>query len=71
MKYHLFIVDSFIDGNKRISFFATDVFLRMNGYFIDCETESAHQFFIKNLENNSFQFKNILKWLEKNTYPTK
>lgn len=62
---------SFIDGNKRISFFATDIFLRMNGYFIDCETENAHQFYIKNLENNSFQFKSILKWLEKNIRPLK
>ena len=63
----LAINHSFIDGNKRISFFATDVFLRMNGYFIDCETENAHQFYIKNLENNSFEFKTILKWLEENT----
>ena len=62
---------SFIDGNKRISFFATDVFLRMNGYFIDCETENAHQFYIENLENNSFQFESILKWLEKNIRPLK
>ncbi|MDA3861642.1 MAG: type II toxin-antitoxin system death-on-curing family toxin [Melioribacteraceae bacterium] len=60
---------SFIDGNKRISFFATDVFLRMNGYFIDCETENAHQFYIENLENNSFRFENILQWLKKNTRP--
>ena len=56
----------FIDGNKRISFFATDVFLRMNGYFINCEAEDAHRFYIENLEHNSFLFKNILKWLEKN-----
>ena len=56
----------FIDGNKRISFFATDVFLRMNGYYIDCKTEDAHNFYIKNLENNSFQLKIVLKWLEKN-----
>ncbi len=60
---------SFIDGNKRISFFATDIFLRMNGYFIDCKTENAYQFYIKNLENNSFQFKSILEWLEKNIRP--
>ena len=63
----LAINHSFIDGNKRISFFATDVFLRMNGYFIDCETKNAHQFYTKNLENNSFKFKTILKWLEENT----
>ena len=56
----------FIDGNKRISFFATDIFLRLNGYFIDCETTNAHQFYIKNLEGNSFRFKVILNWLENN-----
>jgi death-on-curing protein len=57
---------SFIDGNKRISFFATDVFLRMNGYFIDCETKDAYKFYIENLENNSFHFENILNWLKEN-----
>lgn len=58
---------SFIDGNKRISFFATDVFLRTNGYYIDCETEKAYKFFIENLEKNTFRFKNILKWLKENS----
>ncbi len=57
---------SFIDGNKRISFFATDVFLRMNGYFIDCETKDTYNLYIENLENNSFNFENILNWLKEN-----
>jgi len=57
---------SFVDGNKRISFFATDVFLRMNGYYIDCETEEAYKFFIENLEKNTFRFNNILNWLKEN-----
>lgn len=58
---------SFVDGNKRISFFATDVFLRINGYYIDCETEEAYKFFIENLEKNTFCFNNILKWLKENS----
>jgi death on curing protein len=58
---------SFVDGNKRISFFATDVFLRMNGYYIDCETEEAYKFFIENLEKNTFRFNNILNWLKGNS----
>jgi len=58
---------SFVDGNKRISFFATDVFLRMNGYYIDCETEEAYKFFIENLEKNTFRFSNILNWLKENS----
>ncbi|MDR3627530.1 MAG: type II toxin-antitoxin system death-on-curing family toxin [Ignavibacteriaceae bacterium] len=55
---------SFIDGNKRISFFAADVFLRMNGYFIDCDSESTYHFYIKNLESNMFRFEIIKSWLE-------
>lgn len=58
---------SFVDGNKRIAFFATDIFLRMNGYYINCETEEAYKFFIENLEKNTFRFKNILNWLKENS----
>ena len=58
---------SFVDGNKRIAFFATDIFLRMNGYYIDCETEEAYKFFIENLEKNTFRFKKILNWLKENS----
>ncbi len=54
----------FIDGNKRISFFATDVFLRMNGYYISCESEEANQFFIKNLKDKTFRFELIKSWLK-------
>lgn len=55
---------SFIDGNKRISFFATDIFLRMNGYYISCESEEAKHFFINNLEGNTFRFEIIKAWLK-------
>jgi len=48
---------SFIDGNKRISFFAADIFLRMNGYFISCESEEANQLFIKTLKTINFVLK--------------
>ena len=27
----------FIDGNKRVAFFATDVFLRLNGWYIEVD----------------------------------
>jgi len=58
---------SFIDGNKRIAFFATDIFLRMNGYSISCESEEAGHFFIKNLEDNTFCFEVIKSWLKLKT----
>ena len=56
---------AFIDGNKRISFFATDVFLRMNGYFISCESEEANLFYTENLEENTFRFEIIKSWLKR------
>jgi death-on-curing protein len=55
----------FIDGNKRVSFFVTDVFLRLNGYYIGCENQSAHNFFMGLFESNKFRFKYLLPWLKK------
>ena len=43
-----------MDGNKRVAFFATDTFLRMNGHFIDCENEEAYGFFMQLFEMGSF-----------------
>lgn len=34
----------FVDGNKRLAFFATDTFLRMNGYRMAVEPEMAQSF---------------------------
>ena len=55
---------SFVDGNKRISFFATDIFLRMNGYYISCSSGEGYNFFIKNLEQNTFNFDTVKFWLK-------
>ena len=30
----------FLDGNKRVAFFATDVFLRINGCYLDVKAEA-------------------------------
>ena len=54
----------FIDGNKRVAFFATEAFLRASGYFIDCDDEDAYQFFMCLFETHSFRFAEILEWLE-------
>ena len=53
----------FVDGNKRIAFFATDIFLRMNGYSISCDSEEGNLFFVKNLGEGKFRFNNIKSWL--------
>jgi death on curing protein len=36
----------FVDGNKRVAFFVTDTFLRLNGHFVDCDGDAAHADFM-------------------------
>ena len=59
----------FIDGNKRVAFFVTDDFLRMNGYYMECDSEAAYVFFMGLYESNSFRFANLLSWLEEHVKP--
>ena len=54
----------FLDGNKRIAFFCTDTFLRMNGQFIDCDSDEAYAFFMQLFETGSFRFTQLHAWLE-------
>lgn len=55
----------FVDGNKRVAFFATDVFLRLNGYQIQCDNLIAYDFLINLFESNKFNFNNLLPWMRK------
>jgi len=54
----------FVDGNKRIAFAVADTFLRINGYFIDCDNREAYDFFINLFETNRFNFANLTPWLK-------
>ena len=60
----------FIDGNKRIAFFSADVFLRMNGYNIDCDNDEAHQHFINLFHERRFCIDELAKWIKKNVKKT-
>jgi death-on-curing protein len=53
----------FIDGNKRVAFFATDVFLRLNGYMLKVDAVEAHGFLIRLLENSRCTFEELLPWI--------
>jgi len=55
----------FIDGNKRVAFFTTDTFLRMNGYFINCADEDAYSFFQTLFDSNTFDYEHLIVWLRK------
>ena len=54
----------FIDGNKRAAFFVTDAFLRMNGAYINCDSEETYLYFMKLFEKKRFCFPELLQWLQ-------
>jgi death-on-curing protein len=55
----------FVDGNKRVAFFATDVFLRLNGWKLRVDADKAHRFLIGLLENDTCDFDHILPWIRR------
>jgi death-on-curing protein len=55
----------FVDGNKRVAFFATDVFLRLNGFRLKVNAKRAHRFLIGLLENHRCTYDNLLPWIRK------
>lgn len=57
----------FVDGNKRVAFAATDVFLRINGYRITQDAETIYHQMIEWFEKGIFEFAHIEQWLRKNT----
>jgi death-on-curing protein len=59
----------FIDGNKRIAFTATDVFLRRNGYFIEVAAADGHAFIDGSIERHEINFANILDWIREHRKP--
>ena len=59
----------FVDGNKRVAYFVTDTFLRMNGYYINCDNDEAYAFFKRMFGASSFRFTNLNTWLEDKVEP--
>jgi len=54
---------AFIGGNKRIAFFATDVFLRLNGWKLEIDADEAHARIIGMLEQGRCDFAHLLSWI--------
>ena len=59
----------FVDGNKRIALAVADTFLRMNGYYIDCESQEAYDYFMGLFDTNTFRFAELAAWLSENVKP--
>lgn len=59
----------FIDGNKRIAFFSVDVFLRINGHYINCDNREAFQYFMDLFKTGKFNFIMLSQWLRDKVIP--
>ena len=57
----------FLDGNKRVAFFSTDVFLRLNGWRLDVDSNAAHAFIIGLLERQECDYTHLLPWIRQAT----
>jgi death-on-curing protein len=53
----------FVDGNKRVAFAVTDVFLRLNGYRLKTHSRDVYPMIIGFLKNTSLQTSDIDRWL--------
>lgn len=60
---------AFVDGNKRVAFFATDVFLRMNSLKLVVEAAAAHRFLMGLLEAGTADYANLQPWIRKHVRP--
>ena len=56
---------AFLDGNKRVAFFATDVFLRTNGWLLEVKADDAHSFLIDLLEGGRCDFEHLEPWIRR------
>lgn len=63
----LMINHPFLDGNKRVAFFLTDIFLRMNGYKIIIAPKAGHRFLVSTIVASTNRFDAIHRWLKQHT----
>jgi death-on-curing protein len=54
---------AFHDGNKRIGFAVTDVFLRLNGSYLEVEPFAGYQFITGAMSTGEFRFGAIRDWI--------
>jgi death on curing protein len=59
----------FLDGNKRIAFAATDVFLRRNGFYIEVKAAAGYDFISGSMDRHEFRFAQIVAWIRQHLKP--
>ncbi len=56
---------AFTDGNNRVAFATTAIFLRMNGYRLKVDPDNGENFIIDNVIKKKIDLSEIAKWLER------
>ncbi len=56
---------AFVDGNKRVAFATTAIFLRMNGYRLKVDPDNGEAFIIDRVIRRKAEIDEIAAWLEK------
>jgi death on curing protein len=56
----------FVDGNKRVAFACTAIFLRLNGYRLKVDPGNGEEFLIEQVIKKKASIEIIADWLEKN-----
>ena len=56
---------AFIDGNKRVAFASTAIFLRMNGYRLKVDADNGESFIIDRVIKAKADLQEIADWLER------
>jgi death-on-curing protein len=54
----------FVDGNKRVAFAATAIFLRMNGYRLGVKADDGETFLVNHVIQKRMAIEDIATWLE-------
>ncbi len=60
---------AFVDGNKRMAFALTAVFLQLNGYKLTVSTSNAERFIEEQLITKHLEVLQIATWLEAHMIP--
>lgn len=59
----------FVDGNKPVAFFSTDVFLRINGYKMTVEPKAAYAFLMGLFDTNTCDLEHLTPWIRSSITP--
>jgi death-on-curing protein len=55
---------AFVDGNKRVAFFTCDVFLRLNGWKLEVDSDAGYEFIVGSLEQGMCDYEHLLPWIQ-------